>query len=466
MPTMAAARQCGYEYKNTSTNRNIMKTDHRNACSTRISSFSSSSTDATTTTTSRAMKKGEELYTKAHNIMTETIPNLHEKIEEQRFLEQMEAGIRRTTNQPSTGKRDKAAGVAVLKTIAKQARNANSQKQESKSKNKNETKQDDAASLEQQIAHLESQARQYMEDAALLHGHPDALVSLGNHALIKENVHAAMDFYQRADSGEGWFNMGHLLWAGYADVIEPNEVEAMRAMKKAMGHGDVDAMYFVGVHLIQDENDIGPDGCAWWSVFDLQDGSSSGKVLEAIGAAVTNSERKKQGLHLITLAGTMEHGEALHFLALLYRNGEEDMGIKPYKESGDERNRFMIYLEEAVMAQSGDAMNVRAHCQLHGEDGYEKNPKLALQDFLAASELDHADACVSAGAMLHQGYGGVIERDQEKAFELYQKAGELGNTEGWRNVVACYATGQGVPENKQAAEYIAKTMLINREGEE
>ena len=60
-------------------------------------------------------------------------------------------------------------------------------------------------------------------------------------------------------------------------------------------------------------------------MFDLQDGSSSGKVLEAIGAAVTNSERKKQGLHLITLAGTMEHGEALHFLALLYRNGEEDM---------------------------------------------------------------------------------------------------------------------------------------------
>eukprot|EP00816_Leptocylindrus_hargravesii_P000586 CAMPEP_0196826704 /NCGR_PEP_ID=MMETSP1362-20130617/93765_1 /TAXON_ID=163516 /ORGANISM="Leptocylindrus danicus, Strain CCMP1856" /LENGTH=405 /DNA_ID=CAMNT_0042207291 /DNA_START=381 /DNA_END=1598 /DNA_ORIENTATION=- len=402
--------------------------------------------------------------------MTETIPKLREQIEERRFMEQMEAGIMKKNGQNHHSKRDtttnnKAAGVAVIKTIAKQTRRTskNPPKHE-----KNTTNEDDVPLLEDQIAQLEEQARQYMEDAAMLHNYPDALVSLGNHALVNEDVHTAMEYYQKADSGEGWFNMGHLLWAGYANIVDANEVEAMRAMKKAMSHGDVDAMYFVGVHLIQDVNDEKEE--EWWEVFDLHDGSSSEKVIQAIGTAVSHTERKKQGLHLITLAGTMGHGEALHFLALLHRNGEKELGIQPYTEEittgDDERNRFMIYLEEAVLAESSDALNVRAHCQLQGEDGYEKNAKLALQDFLAAAELDHADACVSAGAMLHQGYGGVVERDQERAFELYQKAGELGSIEGWRNVVACYATGQGVPENKQVAEYIAKTMLFNKESEE
>ena len=183
----------------------------------------------------------------------------------------------------------KAAGVAVIKTIAKQTKN--------KHKNKNTTNEnDDASILEHQITQLEAQARQYMEDAAMLHNYPDALVSLGNHALVNEDVHTAMEYYQKADSGEGWFNMGHLLWAGYNGVIvvDANEVEAMHAMKKAMSHGDVDAMYFVGVHLIQDFTKREE----WWEVFDLHDGSSSEKVIQAIGTAVSHTERKKQGLHL------------------------------------------------------------------------------------------------------------------------------------------------------------------------
>ena len=83
-----------------------------------------------------------------------------------------------------------------------------------------------------------------------------------------------------------------------------------------------------------------------------------------------------------------------------------------------------------------------------------------MRDFLrAAEEGRHADAAVSAGAMLHTGIDGIIRKDQEKAFELYQNAGEWGSKEGWQNVVACYIAGEGVPQSLETAEYIAETML-------
>ena len=79
---------------------------------------------------------------------------------------------------------------------------------------------------------------------------------------------------------------------------------------------------------------------------------------------------------------------------------------------------------------------------------------------------------ISAGAMLHQGVFSddgqtvIIERDQQRAFDLYQQAGELGSIEGWRNVVSCYATGQGVPKCLDTAKYIANTMLKEEEEQE
>ena len=59
--------------------------------------------------------------------------------------------------------------------------------------------------------------------------------------------------------------------------------------------------------------------------------------------------------------------------------------------------------------------------------------------------------------MLHAGIG--VPKDQERAFELYQTAGELGSIEGWKNVVACYLTGEGVPQSLETARYISETML-------
>jgi TPR repeat protein len=71
--------------------------------------------------------------------------------------------------------------------------------------------------------------------------------------------------------------------------------------------------------------------------------------------------------------------------------------------------------------------------------------------------LANMDTIIVAGAMLHTGIG--ASKDQERAFELYQLAGELGSIQGWKNVVACYTTGEGVPQSLEMARYIADTML-------
>ena len=68
-----------------------------------------------------------------------------------------------------------------------------------------------------------------------------------------------------------------------------------------------------------------------------------------------------------------------------------------------------------------------------------------------------------AGAILFHGAG--VQQDKRKAFELYQAAGEMGSVEGWRNVVACYAHGEGIPQSIETAKYIASVMLNNEDEE-
>ena len=89
--------------------------------------------------------------------------------------------------------------------------------------------------------------------------------------------------------------------------------------------------------------------------------------------------------------------------------------------------------------------------------------KEALDDFIKAGELGSHDGYISAGALLFHGNGSIIPQDQRRAFELYQEAAEMGSKEGWRNVVACYALGTGVPKCEQTAKYISETMLKDDE---
>lgn len=312
-------------------------------------------------------------------------------------------------------------GVAVVKTLAK------------------ETKRIAAEDGERQK--LKALSTSLLKQAALDHGHAEALVLWGNHLLetISEEdrsrkesldiIHRAMKSYQESDSSRGWFNLGLLKWNGYPDQSEekvsPNDIllpsnveQAMDSFTKARELGDHDALFFCGVqNLASGEEAKIQKGFLW-----IKDSAERG------------------------------HGGALHYLALLYLSGHEGLSLPP------DEDLFRAYLIRSVKAGNADALFLRGHAKLKGEHGFSVDLQAALHDFEeAGTSLNHSDASVSAGAMYFSGIG--VEQDEEKAFELYQHAGELGNAEGWRNVVSCYLTGRGVPQNEKAARYIQATVL-------
>jgi TPR repeat protein len=271
-------------------------------------------------------------------------------------------------------------------------------------------------------------------------------------AATKDKLDRALDLYRKGGQGgapEGWFNLGNLMWTGYPDQTEADYSEdeillpfdqkaSVEAFRHAMDLGDADAMYFLGVHLLSPEEE-----------HDGDDGSHP----------TTDDQIKdmRSGLAFIEKAGDAGHGGALYYLALLHLNGLAALDIPACSPP-----EFVKHLDAAVDAEDSDALFLRGHCLYEGDSGYTLDYGKALADFLIASDEGNADAAVSAGAILHRGHPGVPQ-NHAKAFELYQHAGELGNTEGWRNVVACYLTGEGVPRSKEIAKYIAETMLKETE---
>ena len=372
---------------------------------------------------------GEECYERALEALEKAKVD-KETREAKRSAEQYQAWQKA---QERSTKRPANQGVAVVRTIAKQARRARKLEEEND---------------------WVKQAQYWLEQAGLQHGHSKALVRLGNAALdearsksslandtVRDDVERALKYYEMAGekgSAEGWFNLGHLLWTGYpnnddsddisAIIISEDKAGSLKAFFHAIDLDDRDAMFFVGVQLLSDENDD-------------------------IGSEHSNlTERYRTGLDLIERAAALEHGGALYYLCLLHLNGHDELKISPC-----DPEEFVCRLDAAAAAGDADALFLQGHSYYHGEDGYDQSFQKALDSFLAAAEAGHSDAAISAGAMLHQGVG--VHRDQRLAFELYQTAGELGNVEGWRNVVACYALGEGVPQSQKTAEYIAKTML-------
>ena len=427
----------------------------------RIVSLQALSTEATASMSSALATEvtGEEWYQKAVHAME--MANEMEQDNERRKSQQIHDAWERAKQ---AEKDPTTQSVVVVKTIAKQAR------KERRLQHETGTADDEDDS----VISWKRRSKQYLEAAAYQHDHPIALVQLGTMVLNeakttktvetkKELVHNAMDLFQRAGQNceyrVGWYNLGQLLWSGFPAkqevvegnddgtdidgtevILEPNVDRAMEAFGKAIEMGDPDAMYLVGVHRLSLHlDDVCDDTAGSVTVDDNKLKESGGEVT---------------GYNLIQQAASLGHGGALYYLALLHLNGESKLEISPSIKE------FTRHLDEAIDAGNADALFTRGHCYYHGSDGYPQNFVQALKDFLqAAEEGRHADAAVSAGAILHTGIDGIILRDQQKAFELYQNAGEWGSKEGWQNVVACYIAGEGVPQSLEIAEYIAETML-------
>jgi TPR repeat protein len=319
-------------------------------------------------------------------------------------------------NKGKTNNSDRMAGVAVIRTLAK----------ETKRPNDTVTR---VQELRRQAAHLLASAA---DDP---HQYPPALVRMGNDVL-EQDATRAMQYYRNAGqrgSAEGWLHLGNCLWertsTGSGSSNTDNHTDsitesALDAFWNAAKLGDQDAKYFLGVHLLGDDD------------------------------KATDEDSLRKGLDLIQSAAASGHGSALHYLVLIYRNGNKALGIQPCGPQ-----EFMERLDRAVQHDAdGESYFLRGSCLLAG-DVYEKSPCRALEDFLIASDLGQSDAAISAGALLHRGVPDQIAQNRRKAFELYQHAGELGNLEGWRNVVSCYLQGHGIPQSTSIAKYIAETML-------
>lgn len=361
---------------------------------------------------------GESLFRKAEEYIQNQREN-EERVEAHRQAEQYES----------------QSGIRLVKTIVKQ------HKIHEKHKEK------------QNINYLE-RARACIEEAGLAHGHLQALVSLANEILkcteeevqfkhvegmktvIDMNllnslapIQVALMLYQYAGengSKEAWFNQGHVHWNGYeykwdneTISVPPNHQLALKCFEKAAMYGDDDARYFLGVHILN-ENE----------------------------ATIT---RRRIGLDMIYTAANNGHTGAMYYLSLLHRNGSTELGIEP------NQHLFRQFLDQAADGNDADALFMRAHCRFHGEDGYDLDLPLACIEFERAGTMNNMEGFISAGAMYHHGQG--VKQDKTRAFELYQLAGEGGSIEGWKNVAACYMMGDGVPKCENTAKYIIKTML-------
>jgi TPR repeat protein len=326
---------------------------------------------------------------------------------------------------------DKAGGVAVVKTLAKETKTASTK-----------------MPPEQEKAHL------LLQRAALEHEHPLALIQYANSQLSSfrstssrradvavvpvgtalDTMEDCLRYYRIAgDAGcaAGYYNLAHILWDGVDGLIPARRDEARQLFYQAIQLGDADAMFFCGVlRLGQEADSARPD-------------------------------QLHKALQWMEQAGEQGHPGALQYLTIFYLNGYPPLQIPPCSDA-----EFQRRLTRAVEYDDcGDAYYLRGSCHYSGASGYPQDLKLSFDDFLAASELGHGEACVNAGVMLHKGVGSLIPSDPARAFQLYQRGGELGCLEGWRNVVACYAEGKGAPQNLEMARYIAETML-REEGEE
>ncbi len=475
---------------------------------------------STSATSAMLTMTGEECYKRSIEFF-EKHKEYQQRLEEDNANEQYEAMMKmsiRSNNPTSPAKetknynrvRNQQANIAVVQTIAKQTREKRSKRQGDTSNQYGELNEEKSIEAGDE-KDFEKRALEYMQFAAFVHGHPKALVRLGNEALdlakreeaspdegeklsslqnpdifippsmdpaidihhILQNNNSLVDvakiFYQEAiDRGNNKaavYNLAHLLWTESEFDVEGNrkKMESIQLFRRgAMELNDIDASYFLGVQYITLFGTIPDDGIV------EKDIPHAPIVLDVMAQnnLPSATELRRVGYEMIQKASVESHGGASYYLSLLHRNGDIGLGIQPSIP------KFQHYLDLACegSALDSDALYLRAHCIYHNEDGYGRSSKAsissgshylkdALRDFMKAGQAGNPNGYISAGAMLHNGHGKIIERDQRKAFELYQEAAEMGSKDGWRNVVACYALGQGVPQCEQTAKYITKTML-------
>ena len=84
--------------------------------------------------------------------------------------------------------------------------------------------------------------------------------------------------------------------------------------------------------------------------------------------------------------------------------------------------------------------------------GVEKNDKKAFECYEEARKMGNSQGWIEVGDCYWNGRG--VEKNYKKAFECYEEARKMGNSRGWITMGHCYWNGRGVEKNdKKAFEY-------------
>ena len=158
----------------------------------------------------------------------------------------------------------------------------------------------------------------------------------------------------------------------------------------------------------------------------------------------------KDAANIFLQAAKNENAEAFYYLGRIYSEGLG--GINPQRRVGFE------YYKRAFEKNYTPAQTQYAIYFLNGE--------FVLQDFNKAIKLLEKSAKTDAVANLILGglytNGTVIKKDLKKAFQNYEKAGEIGNALASYQVGSFYEKGTHVNQNdKKAYEWYHKSSTKN-----
>ncbi len=121
--------------------------------------------------------------------------------------------------------------------------------------------------------------------------------------------------------------------------------------------------------------------------------------------------------------------DAMYLLAKLYWDEEQ-------------KDKALPWFRKAAEQDQADALCYMAF--------FERDKEKALANYLKAIDLGSAKAMSELGQKYLQGQF-PVEEDEAKAFELFEQAAKLGDSEGYYWLAMCYRYGTGVEEDLEKA---------------
>ncbi len=165
-------------------------------------------------------------------------------------------------------------------------------------------------------------------------------------------------------------------------------------------------------------------------------------------------------------AADQGHALSQYNLALLYEYGNGvtkniNTALKWYQKAADqgdddakEKVKKLLERQESVNLKNADEQFSSGLDYLYGQNGVEKNKKIAFNWFYKSAKKGHMKAQRQIGFMYANG-GGVVE-DKKESIKWYRKSADQGYADAQTNLATAYRWGYGVDKDYSQALYWTK----------